>query len=158
MNRPPKKPKKLKYPEFKPKCEKSGSVYKHEHEYVKQKNGDVAYFTWNAHLNSPEEPKWVFVGFIDKYKFNLIDKSQHDSEHLKFFIDNIVTPSNMDKCDWLFDFNSDELKEMRDYYDERGWMLLVYYYNYPMSSRGGFVVVDKKDQTKVIAYKNIVMG
>jgi hypothetical protein len=157
MNRPPKKKKNISYPIKPPKVEKIGSIYKSQNCDVKQKDGSIASFTWNEKYNSPDNPEWVFVAYKDKYDFILVN-NKTNKEYTDFLLENIVKPENMNNCIWLDNMDPDLLTDINNYYISKGGKLLVYYYNYPMASRGGFVVVSKSDSKKVIAYKQCIMS
>lgn len=126
---------------------KIGSCYRHEHEYVKQDDGSIAYFTWNGQCASDE---WKFVCYVDDNGFIICDKTKENEfakEMCKYIIDD-------DKCDWI---DGLELDKYREYYSDIG-NFHIYYYNYPMASRGGFIVVDKDDINNILRFKNVLMG
>lgn len=93
-------------------------------------------------------------GYVDEEKnfYHL------DEEYAKTLLGWVITGDKLNSVSWLEDILNEDLLEIKKFWEDRDGILLVFDYSYPMADRGGFVVVDKNNQSKVMAYKTLVMG
>ena len=118
-------------------------------ERVQQKDGRVAVFYYRSDFDKVE---WKFSHYEDAFGF-----SEPDENYAKMVLHSIVKPDelNSSKFHWLEKL---PIKDMNEYYKLTGGMLVVYYYNEPLATRGGLAVVNQFYTKYFLKIKQYIMG